>query len=122
MGVHCLGPYLLTDLLEESLKYTARLPDVGIGETRVVWVGSSGAMLTPKGGVDVEELRNGKFHDHPPTTRYCISKAGEYFLSGKFNRILKDHGVLSVVSFFPLAVRMEAECSVFEWTKKTNSN
>ncbi|KAH7017570.1 short-chain dehydrogenase [Ilyonectria destructans] len=96
MGVHCLGPYLLTDLLEESLKYTARLPDVGIGETRVVWVGSSGAMLTPKGGVDVEELRNGKFHDHPPTTRYCISKAGEYFLSGKFNRILKDHGVLSV--------------------------
>ncbi|KAH6895400.1 hypothetical protein B0T10DRAFT_545094 [Thelonectria olida] len=96
MGVHCLGPYLLSTLLQDVLKKTVKLPDVKPGATRIVWVGSSGAVLTPKGGVDVEELRNGKFLEHSPTDRYCVSKAGEFFLHGKFSRILEGSGVLNV--------------------------
>jgi retinol dehydrogenase-12 len=102
MGIHCLGPYLLTVLLQDVLKNTAKLPDAKPGATRIVWVGSSGAVLTPKGGVDVDELRSGKFLEHSPTDRYCVSKAGEYFLHGKFNRVFKDSGILNVVSLvFP---------------------
>ena len=98
MGVHCVGPYLLTRLLEQRLKETAKLPGVAPGETRIVWTGSSGAVLSPKGGVNVEELRSGKFDDLGPITRYNSSKTGEYFLCGKYHKALKEDGILSVVS------------------------
>ncbi|CAM1511356.1 Fc.00g088690.m01.CDS01 [Cosmosporella sp. VM-42] len=96
MGVHCVGPYFLTKLLEQRLKETAKLPSVGLGETRIVWTGSAGAMLSPQGGVNVEELKNGKFSDLGPITRYNTSKAGEYFLSGKYSKALREYGILSV--------------------------
>ncbi|KAI5463234.1 hypothetical protein BGZ63DRAFT_187012 [Mariannaea sp. PMI_226] len=95
MGVHCLGPYLLTHLLESALRHTAYLPGAKPGETRVVWVGSSGAILTPKGGVNVEDLRSGKFLNLSPTDRYGASKAGEYFLHGKYSKRFQGSGIIS---------------------------
>lgn len=102
MGVHCVGPYLLTRLLEERLKETAKMGNIQRGDVRIVWTGSVGATLAPTGGVDMQQLKNGEFVQLGPIQRYNISKAGEYFLCGVFGKRLKEEGIVSVVSYlFP---------------------
>lgn len=100
-GVHCVGPYLLTKLLEERLRQTASRGDTGPGDVRVVWVGSMGVTLTPKGGLDVEQLRDGTFAELGTIQQYNASKVGEYFLCGYFAQKLREDGVLNIVSLAP---------------------
>ncbi|KAJ9155706.1 short-chain dehydrogenase protein [Pleurostoma richardsiae] len=98
MGVHCVGPQLLTRLLEGALRGTAKREgeEGWTGGVRVVWVSSLGSTLAPpEGGVDVDNL---DYHrDESQLAKYNISKAGEVFLAGVWAERLKDDGIVSVV-------------------------
>jgi retinol dehydrogenase 12 len=95
MAVHCVGPFLLTKLLENVLRSTSA--SANKDEVRVVWVSSSAATMGPPGGMDLENL---DYHKENKSTvdRYYISKSGMFFLAGEFARRLEDGGVMSVVS------------------------
>jgi retinol dehydrogenase 12 len=98
LGVHCIGPVLLTLLLKDTLKATAKLAGVQPGEVRVVWLASLGTVISPPGGIDLENIDYRQKKEQPTQlAKYNISKAGVYLLSGEFGRRSWPHGVLNIV-------------------------
>ncbi|KAF2205450.1 NAD(P)-binding protein [Delitschia confertaspora ATCC 74209] len=79
LGTNCLGSFLLTRLLEPTLKQTVAMSDTLPNSVRVVWVASLLNLGTPQGGVKFDNTGNPvqlKAMDN-----YMQSKAGVYFLS-----------------------------------------
>ncbi|EKD19690.1 uncharacterized protein L3040_001963 [Drepanopeziza brunnea f. sp. 'multigermtubi'] len=92
LGTNCVGPFLFTKLLLPLLKASARLnpPET----TRVVWVSSSAAEISPKGGVDMGNLDykvdKGAWH------KYSVSKAGNLLHAQEFATRYGSDGIISV--------------------------
>ena len=97
MGTNCLGPYLLTILLESLLVSTAANPNTPISTVRIVWVTSLLQADSREGGVNFD--RSGtpviltKGMDN-----YMQSKAGCAWLANRFAEKLGPKRILSVVS------------------------
>ncbi|KAH8881862.1 short-chain dehydrogenase [Thozetella sp. PMI_491] len=92
LGVHCVGPFLLTRLLEDTLKRTAA--KAAEGEVRIVWVSSMGATISEKGGMDLANL---DYHDDKSgLAKYQISKVGMYWLSGGFGDRLRGDKIINI--------------------------
>ncbi|KAG9234760.1 putative short-chain dehydrogenase [Amylocarpus encephaloides] len=95
MGTNCLGPYLLTLLLESLLINTAVTPNTPVSTVRIVWVTSLLQANSREGGVNFD--KNGtpviltKGMDN-----YMQSKAGCAWLAHKFSERLGSKGILSV--------------------------
>ena len=104
MGANCLGHYLLTEELIQTLKATAALRrEEGAPEgcVRILWAGSCTLDLSaPRGGVELDG--DGAPKPQPSTGgNYGQSKAGNLFLAKPFREKLKQDGILSIVSHHP---------------------
>ena len=103
MGTNCLGPFLLTILLEDILKRTAQM-EANIGKrksVRVVWVSTLLHMESsniPDGGVKFDEAGNPV--QYAGMLNYMQTKCGDVHLGVEFSRKLASAGVLSIVSCF----------------------
>jgi retinol dehydrogenase 12 len=100
MGTNCLGPFLLTKLLEPLLRSTARAETQMSGSkrgVRLVWVSSAIDVGVPKGCIIFDESGNPKILPKQ-LENYMQTKSGMVFLSAEFAKSLRDDGVLSVVS------------------------
>ncbi|KAF2183638.1 NAD(P)-binding protein [Zopfia rhizophila CBS 207.26] len=94
LGTNCLGSFLLTRLLEPTLKATVSAPGTPSRGVRVVWVSSFLNLGTPAGGVQFDDKGNPvqlKAMDN-----YMQSKAGIYLLAHEFAQKRADDGVLHV--------------------------
>lgn len=96
-GTNCLGPYLLTLLLESLLIRTATAPDTPTGSVRIVWVVSMLRTGNPPGAMTFEADGTPKFQAGF-MQNYFASKNGGAWLANLFADRLGKHGVLSVVS------------------------
>lgn len=97
VGTNCVGPFLLTQLLEPVLEATAA--EAGSGAVRVVWAASQTVDLqAPKGGFEMAALEKGpmeSFDDR--VAMYITTKVGNWFLASEFARRRAGGGVLHVV-------------------------
>lgn len=76
LGTNCVAPFLFTKMLTPLLVQTAKTSPAGA--VRVVWVSSSAAhLMSPKGGVEMENLDYEKGGDKSAMHKYGVSKAGE---------------------------------------------
>lgn len=94
MGVNCVGPYLLTQLLSQRLIATAAASGTQPNSVRVVWSSSMLVdVLAPPEGVPSAEL------DAPSQDQnrnYAVSKAGNWFLAARLAKQLGPQGVVSI--------------------------
>lgn len=94
MGVNCVGPYLLTQLLSQQLIATAAAPGTPPNSVRVVWSSSMLVdVLAPPEGVPPAEL------DAPSKDQnrnYAVSKTGNWFLAARLAKQLGPKGVVSI--------------------------
>ena len=93
LATNCLGPFLLTKLLQPLL--TAAVPDAAPGTVRVVWTSSQVVELSaPPEGMIMSELTN------PPkdnVRNYTNSKLGNWFLAVEMaRRYGPEQGLVSV--------------------------
>lgn len=94
LGVNNLGHFLLTALLRPVLVATAKTAPKN--SVRVVWVSSSGADGSPKGGFDLDNM---DYHrDEGAWTKYFRSKAGNVLHAVEFARRTEGEGIISLVS------------------------
>jgi retinol dehydrogenase 12 len=63
---------------------------------RIVWVSSMISLLTPKGGVNFNEVDNPSVLN--VMNNYMVSKSGDVFLAAEFVKKSGNDGILSVVS------------------------
>ena len=92
-------PFLLSALPEPILRRTAaseRMTKSSHKTVRIVWVSSMISLLTPKGGINFNEV------DNPSVPKvmnnYTASKSGDAFLAAESAKKLGNDGILSVVS------------------------
>lgn len=85
MATNCLGPYLLTKLLQPTLRQTAVAAPHG--SVRVLWAASLGVdVLSPPGGITCDDTH---IYSPDPSTamrNYAASKAGNVFLANQLSR------------------------------------
>ena len=104
MATNCMGPFLLTCLLEPLLVKTAgpeKPADVTLTSTRIVWVSSWLAAGTPKGGIEWDADRNAPKVIKNAMMNYMQSKVGNVFLASEAARHLKEKGIISLVGLCP---------------------
>jgi NAD(P)-dependent dehydrogenase (short-subunit alcohol dehydrogenase family) len=93
LGTNTLAPFLFTKLLTPLIISTAASEPPNT--VRVIWVSSSAAELAaPKGGLEISNLDYHK--EESPSTKYGVSKAGNYFHAVEYARRYREQGVLSV--------------------------
>lgn len=97
LGTNNVAPFLFTKLLTPILVKTAKTAPPG--SVRVVWVSSSAAELSPKNGMDFDNLDYKK--DCGAIAKYAVSKAGNYYHATQFAKQHKADGIISVVSVNP---------------------
>ena len=89
LGTNNVAPFLLTKLLHPILAKTASTAPTD--SVRVVWVSSSGTeLLSPKGGVDMDNLDYKV--DKDLWTKYGISKAGNVLHGSEFAKRFQSEG------------------------------
>ncbi|KAG0645886.1 Short-chain dehydrogenase reductase [Hyphodiscus hymeniophilus] len=101
IGTHCLGPFVLTNLLKDTLAATAKTTPAF--SVRVIWVASLLSLGPPPGGM----VFNDKGGPEPITKvfpNYMQSKVGETWLACDFAAHLEQHKVMSVSVIFKPAV------------------
>lgn len=101
MGTNCLGPYLLTTLLEPIIAKTATMEGVSKGSVRLVWVTSLLQRGAPPGGMKFDATGEPVYIEKPFMGNYMQSKVGDAWLADRFAKRLGDKGVLSMVSLRP---------------------
>jgi retinol dehydrogenase-12 len=92
LGTNNVAPFLFTKLLTPILVDTAKAN--APGTTRVVWVSSSAVEMSPKGGVDLNNLDYKV--DKGAWAKYGVSKAGNLLHSHEFARRYGKDGVISI--------------------------
>ncbi|KAG6353550.1 hypothetical protein INS49_005512 [Diaporthe citri] len=94
LGTNTIGPFLFTKLLLPTLINTAKISPKD--SVRVIWVSSIAVNLSPKYGLDIENLDYHK--DQSTVTKYAISKVGNYLHSVEVARRhgAESDGVVSV--------------------------
>jgi NAD(P)-dependent dehydrogenase (short-subunit alcohol dehydrogenase family) len=93
VGVHCVGAWLLTQLLLPQLRNAAR-ESSEVTPPRVIWTSSLLIeQAAPKNGMDLNKLEDG-YGDG--TTNYAAAKVGAWALSREFARRYGQDGILSV--------------------------
>ncbi|KKY14962.1 putative short-chain dehydrogenase [Phaeomoniella chlamydospora] len=95
IGTNCLGPFLFTQLLLETMKKSVSL-ESELSKVRIVWVASMMALGTPEGGVIFD-----KSAGHPKVLKdkmenYMQSKAGVTFLASEAAKRYGQDGIISV--------------------------
>lgn len=95
VGTNCLGPYLLTLLLEPLLASTSTQPNTPAGSVRIVWVVSILQGQLQKGGMLFESDGTPKILTKF-MANYMQSKVGIAWIAGFFADRLGEKGVLSV--------------------------
>jgi len=96
MGTNCLGPFLLSKLLRDTLRKTAASCKDHSDTVRTVWVSSMMAWIAPKGGVQFDA--SGKPQQLKAMDNYMQSKVGDVFLASEFAKRFASDGFISVVS------------------------
>lgn len=94
-GVHCVGPFLFTQLLLKQLQQAARESSPQ-QRPRVVWTASLLIeQWAPKGGLHMEKLEDGH---GAGTENYAVSKVGSWALAKEFGKRYGggDQGILSI--------------------------
>ncbi|KAH6671334.1 hypothetical protein B0J14DRAFT_670425 [Halenospora varia] len=97
IGVNCIGPLLLAQLLLVQLQNATKDKRSEKGSVRVIWTSSLiSESESPPGGVDFDILNASG--STIPRTNYAISKVGNYFLALEFARRypLNESGILSI--------------------------
>jgi retinol dehydrogenase-12 len=95
MGTNCLGPYLLTLLLEPILTSTSTQPTAPAGSVRIIWVVSILQGQLQKGGMIFEPDGTPKILTQF-MANYMQSKVGVSWIAGLFADKLGGKGVLNV--------------------------
>jgi NAD(P)-dependent dehydrogenase (short-subunit alcohol dehydrogenase family) len=96
MGTNCLAPFLLTTLLEPTLRQTAKVE--GIATVRVVFVASMIDRGAPKPGGVVLDANGVPLDTFKGMERYMQTKCGDVFLAAEFAKKLRNDNILSLVS------------------------
>jgi retinol dehydrogenase 12 len=106
IGTNCLGPYLLTLLLEPLLTRTAAMQNTPSMSVRIVWVVALLQRATPPGGMSFDA--SGTPVIVPGFMQnYFQSKAGAAWLATEFARRLGDKGIMSTVRLNILGIETE---------------
>lgn len=66
-----------------------------LGSVRVIWVSSAAEFVSPKGGLNMNNLDYKK--DQSPLTKYAISKAGNVLHSQQYARLHKEDRIVGLV-------------------------
>ncbi|TEA12220.1 putative oxidoreductase [Colletotrichum sidae] len=96
MATNTLGPFLLTQCLEERLRATTRMQNAAKDSVRVVWIASMISVGAPKGGIVWNDETNSPKLLGDPMGDYMQSKVGCVFLANKFGKKMKDDGIISL--------------------------
>jgi NAD(P)-dependent dehydrogenase (short-subunit alcohol dehydrogenase family) len=92
IGVNCLGPFLLTELLLPQLRAAASTAPANT--VRIIWTSSAVVdSSAPKGGVPMAELATPSTSQ---TLTYTISKAGNWLLASEFAQRHGRDGIVSL--------------------------
>lgn len=95
LGINCVGPYLLTQLLAPILVSTALSPSTAPNTVRVIWTSSILVdALAPRSGIRPDDLHS---PSADPTYNYALSKTGNWFLAARLAKQLQGQGVVSIV-------------------------
>ncbi|KAL9051413.1 MAG: hypothetical protein Q9162_006020 [Coniocarpon cinnabarinum] len=106
VGTNCLGPYLLSTLLEPLLVRTAQ--SANPGSVRVAWAASVGVdVLAPKPG-GMKLTSEGAPQDLGVETNYAQTKVGNILLAAEFGRKTLESGVVHV-AFNPGNLKTELQ-------------
>ena len=95
-GTNCLGPHLLTLLLEPILITTAASPNMPPGSVRIVWVVSLMTGANIPGGMNLDS-KGEPVYCTPFMENYMQSKVGCAWLTDLYAKRLASKGILSVV-------------------------
>lgn len=96
MGTHCLGPFVLTTLLQDVMRHTAKLELSKPYSVRIVFVTSLLQLGAPSGGIQFDEQGTPKVLKAFPN--YMESKVGSAWLAYEYSNRLNEDGVLCMVS------------------------
>jgi retinol dehydrogenase-12 len=96
MGTHCLGPFVLTTLLQDAMRYTSRLESSKPYSVRVVFVTSLLQLGAPAGGIQFDKQGTPKVLKAFPN--YMEGKVGSAWLAYEYSKRLDKDGILCVVS------------------------
>lgn len=97
MGTHCLGPYVLTTLLQDVLGQTAKLELSKPYRVRIVFVTSLLQLGAPTGGIQFDEQGTPKVLKAFPN--YMESKVGGAWLAYEYSNRLGKDGILCLASY-----------------------
>jgi len=121
LGVHCLGPVLLAELLAPLLAQTAaREQEAGRvkSSVRVVWASSLYSEMAPEGGFDPENMNYEK-KDKDAYYKYSVSKAGVIYQGTEFAKRHRAEGIVSVVSGWPILTQTTEVLVIWRCKKLT---
>lgn len=96
MGTHCLGPFVMTNLLQDVMRHTVTLESARPYSVRIVFVTSLLQLGAPTGGIQFDEQGTPKVMKAFPN--YMESKVGSAWLAYEYAKKLDKDGILSVVS------------------------
>ncbi|TVY17059.1 putative oxidoreductase [Lachnellula arida] len=95
IGTHCLGPFVLTTLLQDVLKRTAATMPAHPYTVRVLWIASLLSMGAPP-GVMVFDDAGGPKAIRKVFPNYMQSKVGSAWLASEFAARFEQDGIMSV--------------------------
>lgn len=95
MGTHALGPFVLTTLLQDTMRKTAAIRHSEPYSVRIVWVTSLLQVGAPTGGVQFDERGTPKILK--AMANYMETKVGSAWLAHEFAQRLDTDGIMSVV-------------------------
>jgi retinol dehydrogenase-12 len=96
MGTHCLGPFVLTTLLQNVMRHTTKLESSKPYSVRIVFVTSLLQLGAPAGGIQFDEQGTPKVLKAFPN--YMESKVGSTWLAYEYSNRLDKDGILCMVS------------------------
>jgi NAD(P)-dependent dehydrogenase (short-subunit alcohol dehydrogenase family) len=96
MGTHCLGPFVLTNLLQDVMRHTAKLESSKPCSVRILFVTSLLQLGAPAGGIQFDQQGTPKVLKAFPN--YMESKVGSAWLAYEYSKRLDKDGILCLVS------------------------
>ena len=93
MCTNVLGPWLFTQLLDPVIQKTAASSPAG--SVRVTWAASLGTLMSPTGGVAINENSGApQIHGHPQTD-YAQTKSANVFLAREYQAQHQSENIIS---------------------------